>query len=136
MFLLDTNIVSELRKSRPHGAVKAWVAQLDEKQIAIAAMTLGEIQAGIEKTRETDAVKAAELTLWADAMASAANVVAADAAIFRLHARLMHGQPLDHWEDALIAATAMTGGFTLATRNTKDFTRYDVALINPFTFKG
>jgi toxin FitB len=136
MFLLDTNVVSEMRKPKPHGAVKAWIASLNDRNIAIAALTLGEIQAGIEKTRETDSDKATALTFWADALAASTNVIAADAAIFRLHAQLMHRQPHQEWEDALIAATAIISGLTIATRNTKDFARFNVPLIDPFQFKG
>jgi toxin FitB len=136
MFLLDTNVVSEMRKPKPHGAVRAWVASLADKDMYIAALTLGEIQAGIEKTRETDEGKAAGLTLWADALAASANVLDADATVFRLHANLMHRKSHEEWEDALIAATALVHNLTIATRNTKDFARFDVPLINPFASKG
>jgi toxin FitB len=136
MFLLDSNLVSEMRKPKPHGAVKTWVASLADKDMYIASLTLGEIQAGIEKTRETDAGKAADLTLWADALAASPNVIDADATIFRLHAHLMHRKSHAEWEDALIAATALVHNLTIATRNTKDFARFDVPLINPFQFNG
>jgi toxin FitB len=65
-YLLDTNVVSELRKPRPHGAVVAWVNGLHEEQLFLSAVTLGELQAGIERTRRQDPVKAREIELWAD----------------------------------------------------------------------
>jgi len=66
MYLLDTNVVSELRKPRPHGAVVAWLQSTVEVDVHLSAVTLGEIQAGIELTREQDATKAAEIERWAD----------------------------------------------------------------------
>ena len=58
MYLLDTNVVSEFRRPRPHGAVLAWLSAVDDADLNISAVTLGEIQAGIELTREQDAAKA------------------------------------------------------------------------------
>ena len=64
MYLLDTNIVSELRKLRPHGAVLAWLQSTDDADLHLSTVTLGEVQAGIELTREQDASKAAEIEAW------------------------------------------------------------------------
>jgi toxin FitB len=61
MYLLDTNVVSELRRRKPHGAVLAWIARVSDVDLHISAMTIGEIQAGIEVTRRQDAAKAREL---------------------------------------------------------------------------
>jgi toxin FitB len=61
MYLLDTNVVSEIRRRRPHGAVVAWLRSIDPRDLNISAVTLGELQAGIEVTRERDAAKAAEI---------------------------------------------------------------------------
>ena len=74
MFLLDTNVVSELRKPKPHGAVLAWIAQADDADLHLSAVTIGEIQAGIEITREQDPDKAAELSAWLDQVAAAYQV--------------------------------------------------------------
>ena len=60
-FLLDTNVVSELRRPRPHGAVLAWLQGVDDADLYLASVTIGEIQAGIELNREQDPAKAAEL---------------------------------------------------------------------------
>jgi predicted nucleic acid-binding protein len=64
MYLLDTNVVSELRKRRPHGGVLAWFQSVNERELHISAVTLGEIQSGIEITREQDSAKAAEIEVW------------------------------------------------------------------------
>mgnify|MGYP002776464467 CR=1 FL=1 len=63
MYLLDTSVVSELRKPKPHGAVLAWVEAADPKELYLSAVTIGEIQAGIEMTREQDITKAQQIGL-------------------------------------------------------------------------
>lgn len=131
-YLLDTNIISELRKPKPHGAVVAWIKQIPEPALFVAAITIGEIQAGVEITRGRDPVKAEEIETWLNQLVEAQQVIPADAAIFRRWARLMHGRPDHHLEDALIAATALTHDLTVATRNVKDFQPFGVSLVNPF----
>jgi toxin FitB len=132
MFLLDTNVISELRKPRPHGAVVAWLSGLPERQIFLPAIALGEIQAGIELTRKQDRTKALELEAWADELMEAQQVVPMDGEIFREWARMMHGKPDDVLEDAMVAATARVHGFTVATRNVKDYKPFGVPVHNPF----
>ena len=83
MFLLDTNVVSELRKPKPHGAVVAWLESVDDAHLFLSAVTLGEIQAGIELTREQDMAKASEIEAWLGLVASAYNILPMDAAAFR-----------------------------------------------------
>ena len=89
MYLLDTNIVSELRKPRPHGAVVAWLQARDDAELYVSVVTLAEIQAGIELTRDQDPAKAREIEDWLDAVAQSYNVLFMDADIFRGWARLM-----------------------------------------------
>lgn len=132
MYLLDTNIVSELRKHRPHGGVLAWLEPIADEDLFLSAVTLGEIQAGIELTREQDAQKAATIEAWADQVAGTYNVLAMDAATFRLWATLMHRQSDTVYEDAMIAATALRHKLTVVTRNVRDFERFNVPLFNPF----
>lgn len=131
-YLLDTNVISELRKPKPHGAVVAWVGGLDASQIFLAAVTLGELQAGIERTRKQDPAKAHEIEAWVDRLAGSFQVLAMDGACFREWARLMHGKPDDLSEDGMIAATARVHGLTVATRNTRDFDRLGVRVVDPF----
>lgn len=132
MYLLDTNIVSELRRARPNGAVVAWVESVAEEDLHLCALSLGEIQAGIELTREQDPAKAAQLEAWADQVAAAYNVLPMDAATFRLWGKLMHRQSDTLYEDAMIAACALTHKLTVVTRNVRDFERFGVPLFNPF----
>ena len=133
MYLLDTNVVSELRRPRPHGAVLAWLQAVDDAQLFISAVTLGEIQAGIELTREQDTDKASEIEAWLDQVAAAYNVLPLDAAAFREWARLMHRSSDTLYEDAMIAATARVHGLTVVSRNVADFKALGMEALNPFT---
>ena len=133
MYLLDTNVVSELRRPRPHGAVLAWLQAVDDAQLFISAVTLGEIQAAIELTREQDTDKASEIEAWLDQDAAAYNVLPLDAAAFREWARLMHRPSDTLYEDAMIAATARVHGLTVVSRNVADFKALGMGALNPFT---
>ena len=133
MYLLDTNVVSELRRPRPHGAVLAWLQAVDDAQLFISAVTLGEIQAGVELTREQDTDKASEIEAWLDQVAAAYNVLPLDAAAFREWARLMHRRSDTLYEDAMIAATARVHGLTVVSRNVADFKALGMEALNPFT---
>ena len=131
-YLLDTNVVSELRKPRPHGGVVAWLESLDDAQLYLSALTVGEIQAGIELTREQDPDKATEIEAWLEWVVGTCNVLPMDAAAFRVWARLMHRKSDTLYEDAMIAATAKVHGLTVATRNVADFNALGSDVFNPF----
>ena len=136
MYLLDTNVISELRRLKPHGAVLAWLESVADSDLHISAVSLGEIQAGIELTRDQDAAKAAEIEVWADLMAGSYNVLPMDAATFRLWAKLMHRRSDTLYEDAMIAASAIRHQLKVVTRNVKDFSDFGVQIFNPFEFAG
>jgi hypothetical protein len=131
-YLLDTNIVSELRKPKPHGGVVAWLQALREDQVHISAVTIGELQRGIERVRKQDKAKALEIETWLDQVDASHNVLSMDARCFREWARLMEGKSPHLLEDAMIAAIARVHRLRVATRNTDDFASLGVDLLNPF----
>jgi len=95
-------------------------------------VTLGEIQAGVELTRDQDAAKAAEIEAWLELVAQSYNVLAMDGACFRAWARLMHRRSDTLYEDAMIAATANVHQLTVVTRNVADFANFGVRVLDPF----
>ncbi len=135
IYLLDTNIVSEFRKPRPHGAVTAWRRSIPSHQLAVPAVVLAEAQAGAEITRKQNPAKAEELESWIEGLMIYYTILPADGAIFREWARLMHGVSADQSADAMIAATARVLSLIVATRNVKDFKRFQVEVFNPFGYE-
>jgi predicted nucleic acid-binding protein len=131
-FLLDTNILSELRKPKPHGGVLAWFTASQSAGMAIPAIAIFEIQMGAEKVRENDPKRAAEFDFWIARLAAGSNVLPLDAESAREAARLLKKLPIALIADAMIAATAKVHGLIVATRNTKDFENFGVKLVNPF----
>jgi toxin FitB len=131
-YLLDTNVVSELRKPKPHGAVLCWIKDLQADQIFLSAVTIGELQTGVELTRRQDSVKAAAIELWVDQLAESLQVLPMDARCFREWARLMEGKAERLLEDVMIAATARIHHLTVATRNERDFKQLGVQVLDPF----
>jgi predicted nucleic acid-binding protein len=131
-YLLATNVVSELRKPKPHGAVLFWIKGLLEDQIYLSAVTIGELQTEVELTRRQNSAKAAEIELWVDQLAESFQVLPMDARCFREWARLMEGKTERLLEDVMIAATARIHHLTVATRNERDFRPLGVPVMNPF----
>jgi len=132
LYLLDSNVISELRKNKPHGAVLAWFQVTRRADIAIPSIVLTELQAGAEITRRQDAAKASQLELWIDDVIRNWEIVPMDAAIARECARIMEGKSKALFEDGLIAATARMRKLTVVTRNEKDFAHFGVPVLNPF----
>lgn len=132
MFLLDTNVVSELRRPKPHGAVLSWLEVTPAEALFLSVVTLAEVQRGIELTRERDGAKAQQLERWLDAVASTWSILPLTGPICRRWARLQHGRPREAIEDLLIAATALEQNLVVVTRNVKDYKGLGVRWLNPF----
>jgi toxin FitB len=132
VYLLDTNVVSELRKARPHGAVLQWLSEVGDVDLHLSAVTLGEVQKGIELTRDQNAAKAVEIEAWLELLTVSYNVIPMDSVTFRLWAKLMHRTSDALYEDAMLAATAQVHRLTVVTRNVADFKSFGVEVLDPF----
>jgi len=108
------------------------VQSLQPDQLFLSAVTIGELQAGVERTRRNDPAKAAEIEVWIEQVIESYRILPMDAFCFREWSRLMEGTPDQLMEDAMIAATARVHGLTVATRNEADFKQLDVPIFNPF----
>jgi predicted nucleic acid-binding protein len=112
--------------------VLAWLQSVGNDDLHLSAVTIGEIQAGIEITRERDPDKAEEIERWLEEIAETYSVLGMDAATFRVWARLMHRRQGYLTEDAMIAATAHVHNLVVVTRNVRDFRIFNVRTLNPF----
>jgi len=135
MQLLDTNVVSELRKSNCHPKVQAWAAAQPTDRLYISAITVLEIQRGISQvSRRGDEAQAAALNRWLEDMllpAFAGRILPVDHEVARRAALLPWADARDY-RDPLIAATALLNDATVVTRNTRDFESSGVRLTNPW----
>jgi toxin FitB len=136
IYLLDTNVISEMRKPKPHGAVLAWLESLSHDDVRIPAVAIAELQNGVEITRRQNPAKSVELERWIDRILATFSVLPMDGPMFRDWARLMTGKQGHLAADAMIAATARTHRLIVATRNVKDFLVFGAQVFNPFEFKG
>lgn len=133
-YLIDTNIISEVRKgNRCDGNVAAWYASIDDNDLYLSVLVLGEIRRGIERARPTDPAQARALDHWLGAVAKAfsGRILAVDSAVADEWGRMTAKRPASSI-DALLAATAKTNGMTLATRNVADVAGLGAEVVNPF----
>jgi toxin FitB len=132
-YLLDTDVVSELRKGSPDSNVEAWYDSVSGSELFLSVLTIGEIRMGVERARRKDAAKAASLENWLTRLEAAYgdHIVPVDTAIAGTWARLSVPDPLPVI-DGLLAATAYDRGWVLVTRNARDVRRSGVRVLNPF----
>ena len=133
-FLIDTNIISELRKgARCDPGLAAWWAGVAEDDLWLSALVLGEIRKGVELARRRDPRKAAALEAWlGDVIAGFGDrVLPVDTAVAEEWGRMNAIRPAPVI-DALLAATARANGLTLVTRNTADVAGLGAEVLNPF----
>ena len=132
-FLLDTNVVSELRKASPDVNVHAWMTSVRDADLNLSVLVVGELRQGIEALRRHDPAQAESLDIWLSSMQRAYGD-----RILPITMRIA-----DEWGrlnvpgrlpaiDGLLAATAKVHGLTLVTRNTRDVARAGVGVLNPF----
>lgn len=135
MYLLDTNVVSELRKRRGDPGVKQWVAEQSAADLAISVVTVIEIETGILRKGRTDPEQARILARWFEQnvlTGFADRILPLDLAAARRIASL-HVPDQAPQHDALIAGTALTRALTVVTRNTRDFERAGVEYLDPWS---
>lgn len=133
-FLIDTNVISELRKrDRCDQNVAKWYAQLPDDDVFLSVLTIGEIRRGIENIRRRDAPSAAALDAWLSALIAhhASRLLPVIEPIADEWGRMSSPDPLPVI-DGLLAATAKFHGLTFVTRNVDDVSTTGVSLLNPF----
>ncbi len=132
-YLLDTNVVSETRRTRPASGVAAFLQAADSTELFLSVLTLGELRRGVAARRQTDPISAEQLSVWVDGIETtfADRVLPVDAAVARIWGELSAARNLPVI-DTLIAATAIARGLTLVTRNTRDVGSTGVPLIDPW----
>lgn len=133
-FLLDTNVVSEIRRGRdPH--VRGWADGIDDVELHLSVMTLGEIRTGIDRLRTHDPNQADVFGRWLSELRTrfAGRILPVDARVAERWGRL-NAVATRNTVDSLIAATAQVHDLTVVTRNTKDFQDCDVPLLNPWEY--
>lgn len=132
-FLLDTNVLAEIRKPRPHPAVAAWFDAAAGSDLYLSVLVVGEIQQGVDRLRRRDPRQAASYDTWLRALRRdfAERILPVTEEIAMEWGHLNAGDPLPVI-DGLLAATAKVHALTLVTRNVADVARTAVAILNPF----
>ncbi|MDR8728520.1 type II toxin-antitoxin system VapC family toxin [Burkholderia pseudomultivorans] len=137
MFVLDTNVVSELRKVRTGKAdrnLAAWSSTVDASALFVSAITIMELETGVLQMERRDSTQGALLRAWLDGHVMpefSGRVLPVDTAVAQRCARL-HVPDRRSERDAVIAATALVHGMTVVTRNVADFVETGVAIVNPW----
>jgi len=132
VYLLHTGIVSELRSRQPHRGVLNWFSAIAPEQIYLSAVTVGEIQSGIEIAREQHPDLAEELDDWLANVLESQYVLPLDSSVFRAWARLLHRRWDTRPVEVMIAATAVVHGLIVVTGNPEAYARFNVKTLNPY----
>ena len=132
-FLLDTNVVSEFRKKSPDAGASKWLDSVRSSQLYLSVMVVGEIAQGVERLVARDPKHAAAIEDWRRRLVRgyADRIVPVSLEVAEVWGRLNAAAPLP-LADGLMAATALVHDWTFVTRNTADFERTGVRLLNPF----
>ena len=132
-YLLDTNVLSEIRKRRPDPRVQQWFASTAPHDLYLSVLVVGEIRQGVERLRESDPTRAASLDGWLAELVSRFQdrIVPVSLDVAQVWGRLNAADPLPA-VDSLLAATALAHDWTLVSRNLKDMSRTGARLLNPF----
>ena len=132
-YLLDTNVVSELRRRSPHPNVSAWFDSVPASRLYLSVLVLGEIVQGVERLRTRDPARAQSFDVWLTTLRRnyRDHIVGVDEAVAAQWGRLNASHPVPVI-DGLLAATALVHGWTLVTRNVADVARTEVNVLNPF----
>ncbi|UTT57856.1 type II toxin-antitoxin system VapC family toxin [Cellulosimicrobium cellulans] len=133
-YLLDTNVVSELVRTRPDEQVVAWLRGLQTPQIYLSVLTVGEIRTGVQRLVPRDAARATALETWVHGLEETYGdrILPVTLEIAQRWPAVHAARPLPV-VDSLLAATALAHGLTVATRNTRDFVDSGVPVVNPFS---
>jgi toxin FitB len=134
MYLVDTNIISELRRrDRANPGVLGWFGETPEELIAISVVTVAELEAGVRKIERRDAAQGALIRRWVQGVLAAfvGRILPIDADVARICGGLHVPDPRPE-RDAWIAATAIVRGLTIVTRNTRDFAPMGVRTFDPW----
>lgn len=132
-FLLDTNIISEVRKKEPHPGVSRWFSSVPENELFVSVLVIGEIRQGVDRLARRDPLQAEMLERWLAGLVAGYEdrIVAITTDVAEAWGRLNVPDPVPV-VDGLLAATALVRGWTLVTRNGRDVASTGVDLLNPF----
>jgi hypothetical protein len=136
-YLLDTNVLSEIRRRRPDPAVLRWYADVPAQNLFISALVVGELRQGVDRLARRDPAQAARFEDWLKQLVTVYEdrIVPVTAQIAETWGRLNVPDPVPA-VDGLLAATALVRDWTLVTRNTADVAGTGVRLLNPFEYQG
>lgn len=132
-YLLDTNVLSEVRKPHGDSNVREWFEQVRSDELFLSVLVLGEVRQGVERLKRRDGAQAAVFERWLEGLGRyyRERVLPVDRAVVDVWGRINAADPLPVI-DGLLASTALVHNLTLVTRNTRDVRRSGAVVLNPF----